>query len=401
MNVLLGISGSIAAYKAADLARLFIKRGDSVVCCTTPNALNFVTPLTLESLTGNAVYRDEFALDHARGVEHIGLAKWCDIFIIAPATASLIAKLAHGIADNPVATLYLACRAPILLAPAMNTAMLEHRATQRNLATLRADGVTIIEPACGLLACNDIGKGKLAEVSDIFAAALRLTHPARQQYAGKKVLITAGPTRERIDPVRYLSNFSSGKMGFALARAFANRGADVTLIAGPVALATPFGVKRIDVESASEMANAVFAHALRSDIIIKAAAVADYRPALAAQQKCKKGTTQALHTIELTENIDILHTLCQQKQAGQYIVGFAAETENLLEHAQQKLQRKGADMIVANQVGGSAAVFGSDQNAISLVTSTGVIATAAGSKDDVAETIAEQIHICLTLHPNK
>lgn len=401
MNVLLGISGSIAAYKAADLARLFIKRGDAVVCCTTPNALNFVTPLTLESLTGNAVYRDEFALDHAKGVEHIGLAKWCDIFIIAPATASLIAKLAHGIADNPVATLYLACRAPILLAPAMNTAMLEHHATQRNLATLRADGVTIIEPASGLLACNDIGKGKLADVADIFMMAQRLAHPARQQYVGKKILITAGPTRERIDPVRYLSNFSSGKMGFALARAFANRGANVTLIAGPVALSTPLGIRRIDVESADEMANAVFAHAPSVDIIVKSAAVADFRPTATAPQKRKKGTTKALHAIELTENIDILHTLCQQRPAGQYIVGFAAETENLLEHAQQKLQRKGVDMIIANQVGGSNEVFGSDQNRVMFVTSAGIIATAAGSKDDVAETIAEQIHLCLTSHPSK
>ncbi|UCZ56455.1 bifunctional phosphopantothenoylcysteine decarboxylase/phosphopantothenate--cysteine ligase CoaBC [Desulfurispirillum indicum] len=396
MNVLLGICGSIAAYKACDLLRLFVKDGHSVKVCMTTNARHFVTPLTLESLSGSPVYTDEFALGVRTNAEHIELTKWCDLFVIAPASASVLGKMAAAIADNPVNTLYLACRKPVLVAPAMNTAMLEHPATGRAMDLLRTDGVHFVEPWCGSLACGDIGRGKLAPIEDIYAHSLHLLEP-RKDFAGKRVLVSAGPTREPLDPVRYLSNHSSGKMGYALAQALYQRGAEVTLVSGPVSLSVPYGVRCIPVETATQMHAAIMEQRHHADVIIKAAAVADFAPAEPGSIKWKKTREDDVPTLSLTRNPDILHTLCQSRQPGQYIVGFAAETHDLERHAREKLQRKGADMLIANLVGADHGGFGRDENTVEIFTPTGSHGQFSGSKIQVAHAILDQVAMQCTV----
>ncbi|MBB5021022.1 bifunctional phosphopantothenoylcysteine decarboxylase/phosphopantothenate--cysteine ligase CoaBC [Desulfurispira natronophila] len=390
MNVLLGVSGSIAAYKACDLVRLFIKAGHQVRVCLTPNAHHFVAPMALETLSGYNVYDDEFVRGNKNTVEHIEYVKWCDLFLVAPASANVIAKMANGVADNPVNTLYLACRKPVLIAPAMNSAMLDHPATRRNLDSLIEDGAELVAPSCGWLACGDEGKGKLAPLQDIFAHSAKLLDK-RNDFSGRKVLVTAGPTREPLDPVRYVSNHSSGKMGWSLANALYQRGAEVTLVSGPVHLDPPYGITKISVETADQMYSTVTQLQANQDLIIMAAAVADFSPANPYSIKWKKTQDITVPEFQFTTNQDILAHLCQHRPSGQYIVGFAAETCDVSRNAQAKLKRKGADMIVANLVAGKNKGFTVDTNRVELFTPQGRLTESAGTKDQVAHDILDQV----------
>lgn len=396
MNLLLGITGSIAAYRAADLARLFIKHGDSVQVAMTSAAPEFITPLTLEALTGRNVYLDQFGIGNRQGVEHVELAKWCDLCLIAPATAATISRMAQGLAEDPVSTLYLACKQPTLLVPAMNTSMLDHPATRRNLELLRTDGVHIMEPDQGLLACGDIGRGKMPPVEAIFERAQQILHP-RRDYRGLRVLVTAGPTQEPIDPVRVISNHSSGRMGYAIAQALHQRGAQVHLVTGPVHLPAPEGATVEQVQTACQMQAAVQRQFADCDILIKTAAVADMRPARPADTKLKKSTdAHQLAQIELTPNPDILAECGQQRQPGQFLVGFAAETHNLEQQALSKLQRKQIDLIVGNLVGTDESGFGHEHNRISIYDHNGLRSTHEGSKQALAHTLLDEIQQCRT-----
>lgn len=366
-TILLGVGGGIAAYKAAALTSELVKSGAAVHVLMTQNATQFVSPITFETLSGHKALVDTFDRNFQWNVEHVALAKQADVFLAAPATANMIAKFAAGLADDMLSTTFLACRCPKLVAPAMNTAMYENPITQRNLETLRAFGMTVVEPGAGHLACGDDGKGRLPEPAELKEALIRALCP--QDLAGVRVLLTAGPTCEAIDPVRYITNHSSGKMGYATALAALRRGAEVTLVSGPVALQPPAGAALVPVRSAQEMLEAVLARAAESDIIIKTAAVADYTPAAPADQKMKKKDGEL--ALPLRRTADILATLGAQKKPGQVLVGFSMETEDLLKNSTAKLEKKGADMIVANSLRTPGAGFGGDTNIATLITAGG------------------------------
>ncbi len=386
-TVLLGITGGIAAYKAATLASLLVKQHAALEVVMTKNATEFITPLTFEQLTGRKCMVDTFDRNFVHQVEHIALANRTDLVIIAPATANVCAKLAHGLADDMLTTTVLACRCPKLIAPAMNTNMYENPVTQDNLERLRRYGWQVIEPASGRLACGAVGKGKLPEPEDLLQYVLKeiaLPH----DLAGKRVLVTAGPTQEAIDPVRYLTNHSSGKMGYALARMAMLRGADVTLVTGPTAIAPPPFVRVIHVTSAAEMFEAVASNAPEADFIFKAAAVADYTPTETADNKLKKKDGDL--SIPLKRTQDILAWLGQHRRDGQVICGFSMETENMLENSRAKLTKKNVDMICANNLKQSGAGFGVDTNVITLITGNDVTELPLLSKDAAANAILDK-----------
>ena len=388
-RVVLGISASIAAYKAADLASQLVKSGVEVYPVMTADAARFVQPATLRALTHHPCPIDTFEEPFPGEIAHIWLARNCDLFVIVPASMNIIARLAHGIAEDMLTAAAMACTAPILLAPGMNTGMWNHPATQKNLAALRDYGYFFIEPTTGRLACRTEGVGRMADVPTIFAAIHEMLARS-QSWAGKRILITAGPTREPIDPVRYLSNRSSGKMGYALAEAARVRGADVTLISGPTALPAPGGMDFVRVQTAAEMRDAALAHAEAADVIIAAAAVSDFRPAEFAAQKIKKGT-EAL-VLPLTPSDDILALLGQRKRLNQTLVGFAAETEHLLDHARRKLETKNLDWIVANDVSAEGAGFDGDTNIVTLLGKNGSeMALPLLTKREVAERILDAL----------
>lgn len=394
MKILLGVGGGIAAYKAAELARALMEREHEVQVVMTAAAQEFVRPLTFAALTGRKVLTDLFAIESA--IEHIAVAQEHEVLVVAPATADLMAKLAHGLADDFLSTLYLAFTGRVVLAPAMNVNMWEHAATQKNVETLRARGHRIVGPEEGYLACGMTGAGRLAQPEAI-ADAIEQETRRRRDLDGESILITAGPTQEPLDPVRYISNRSSGKMGYALAEAAAARGADVVLVSGPVHLAPPRGVKVIPVRTAVEMREAVFAHLEPAGIVIKAAAVADFHLAKVPNQKVKK--TAARISVELDPTPDILAEL-GRKKGDRLLIGFAAETQNLQQEARRKLESKNCDMVVGNLVGGSESGFESDENEVVLVLRTGeTIPVSRASKREIAERIFDELlKLRLALH---
>lgn len=373
-TILIGITGCIAAYKSAELVRLFQKAGFRVKVVMTEHATHFVDPLTFRSLTHEPVAVGLFD-DPSDPIHHISLAEEADVFVIAPCTANVAAKIAHGIADDLLTTTALACTAPLVVAPAMNVHMYEAAATQENLSILRQRGVSIVEAGSGYLACGDVGRGRLADLKEIVSAAIALLKGEGcssydQDLAGKHVMVTAGPTYEPIDPVRFIGNRSSGKMGYAIAQAAAERGARVTLISGPVSLEAPEGVQVVHVQTALEMLAACEEAFPQSDIAVFSAAVADMRPAFVANHKLKKANAEdsaALEQMKLVANPDILAAMAHIKRAEQVVIGFAAETNDVLDNACRKLETKNADMIVANRVGEGVA-FGTDDNQAFLVT---------------------------------
>ena len=390
-TVLLGVTGGIAAYKAAALASALVKLHANVEVVMTENATKFITPLTFEQLTGRRVMVDTFDRNFSHQVEHISLAERTDLVIIAPATANVCAKLAHGLADDMLTTTVLACKCPKLVAPAMNTNMYENPITQDNLATLRGYGFHVIEPASGRLACGAVGKGKMPEPEDLVQHIL---HHIGMEHdlVGKKVLITAGPTQEALDPVRYLTNHSTGKMGYALAKMASLRGAEVTLVSGPVALAPLPFVQMVPVTSAADMFQAVQTHAPHADMIFMAAAIADYTPATYADNKIKKKDGDL--SIPLNRTQDILLWLGQNRRVDQVICGFSMETENLIENSRAKLVKKNADMICANNLKVEGAGFGVDTNVISVITKDSITDLPLQSKNSAANailTIASQM----------
>ena len=366
-HILLGVTGGIAAYKAADLASQLGKRRATVTAVMTRAAQEFITPLTLQTLTHRPVVTTLFDPATPEAIEHIALARAADLVVIAPCTANVLAKLAHGIADDPLTTICLATEAPLLLAPAMNVTMWEHAATRENVATLQKRSVGFVEPDAGLLACGEEGPGRLAAVDTILEHIERALG-VRRDLAGLQIVVTAGPTREPIDPIRFVSNRSTGKMGYALAEAAAARGADVTLVSGPTHLNAPAGVRTERVETAAEMADQVFAAMENGDVFIGAAAVSDFTPRATAEKKIKKA--QAVPTLELERTTDILATLAAQGRGRTY-VGFSMETDDVERHAQEKLQRKQLDLVVANDVTQPGAGFAHDTNAVVLYDRTG------------------------------
>ena len=389
-NVLLAVSGSIAAYKACDIARAFVKEGVSVTVTLTPNGAKFVTPVTFETLTNSKCLIDTFDRNFKFEVEHIAAAKAADVCLIAPASADIIGKIANGIADDMATTTIMAATCPKLIAPAMNTAMYDNPIVQENLAKLVRYGYKIITPDTGLLACGDVGRGKLAPVETIVEEANKvLSGTGRpKDLAGKKVLITAGPTQEAIDPVRYITNHSSGKMGYALAEAARDRGADVVLVSGQVALTPPPGMTVVKIVSAADMAEAVFAEFPETDVLIMAAAVADYRPKTVADQKIKKSGGGM--TIELERTTDILGTLADKK-THQFVCGFSMETENLIENSRKKLVKKKLDMIAANSIRDEGAGFAHDTNKVTVITQEDLCDLPLTSKAETAHLILDEI----------
>ena len=385
-TVLLGVTGGIAAYKAAALASALVKQHAAVEVVMTENATQFVTPLTFEQLTGRRTMVNTFDRNFSHQVEHIALAERTDLVIVAPATANVCAKLAHGLADDMLTTTILACRCPKLIAPAMNTNMYENPVTQDNLALLRRYGWEVIEPASGRLACGAVGKGKLPEPEEILQYILRqLAFP--HDLTGKKVLVTAGPTQEAIDPVRYLTNHSTGKMGYAIARMAMLRGADVTLVSGPTAIAPPPFVTVVPVVSAQDMFEAVAASAPESDFIFKAAADADYTPANYSDNKVKKSDGDKSIPLKLTR--DILKYLGENRVPGQVICGFSMETQNMVENSREKLVKKNVDMICANNLKQSGAGFGVDTNVITIITRNEITELPLQTKEGAANAILD------------
>ena len=387
-TILIGVTGSIAAYKAADLASRLIKQHARVHVIMTRNACQFISPITFETLTGQKCITDTFDRNHPFEVEHISLAKQADLAIVAPATANIIAKMAYGLADDMLSTTLLACTCPVLVSPAMNTRMYDLPATQSNLEVLRERGVRIIEPSSGRLACGDEGKGKLPDPADLVDRIL-LEIACKKDLAGKKILVTAGPTCEAIDPVRFITNHSSGKMGYAIARAAALRGAEVTLVSGPVGLEAPAGVKRVPITSAHDLFEAVTAVSGQQDIIIKAAAVADYRPASVSDEKIKKADNDLSIALERTE--DTLQYLGSHKPEGQILCGFAMETSDLENRARAKLHKKNLNMIVANNVKVAGAGFGTDTNVVTFITAEKTEQMEIMSKDQVAMRLLDRL----------
>lgn len=387
--VVLGVTGSIAAYKIASLASALVKLGADVNVIMTKNATNFINPITFETLTSNKCLVDTFDRNFQFNVEHVALAKRADIFMVAPASANVIGKMAHGIADDMLTTTILAAKCKKLVSPAMNTNMFTNPIVQDNLETLKKYGFEIIEPASGYLACGDTGAGKMPEPEILLQYILReLAH--EHDLKGKRVLVTAGPTEEAIDPVRYITNHSTGKMGYAIAKAAMERGADVTLVSGPVAIEPPMFVEVVNVRSAADMAEAVKSRAGECDIIIKSAAVADYRPKTVAAEKIKKKDGEQ-SSIELERTEDILSYLGAHKKEGQFICGFSMETENMLENSKSKLAKKNVDMIVANNLRTKGAGFGTDTNVVTLIMKDESWELPIMSKDDVANAIFDTI----------
>jgi len=384
--VVLGVSGGIAAYKAAEVASRLSKLGARVRVVMTEHATRFIAPLTFGSITGNQVYVSLF--DFSWEIEHIALAKEADLLLIAPCTANVMGKMAGGIADDLLTTTAMAVTAPILLAPAMNVNMWENQATQRNRAVLAERGARFVGPEEGRMACGDYGCGRMSEPEAIVEAAINILTPKRD-FAGRRVLVTAGPTREPLDPVRYLTNYSSGKMGYAIAEAAAARGAEVTLVSGPVNLDAPSGVARMSVETTQQLYDEVTGRAPESDIVIQAAAPADYRPEAVADSKIKRG--EGSLTITLTPNPDIAAQIGCEKRAGQILVAFAAETNDLVENARGKLIRKNTDLIVANDVTQEGAGFGVDTNRVTLVTRENETELPLLTKREVADAILDTV----------
>lgn len=393
-HIVLGITGGIAAYKSALLARLLVKAGAEVQVIMTPSAREFITPLTMSTLTGKPVITEFFTANTGEWHSHVDLGLWADYFVVAPATACTLAKMATGVADNMLVTSYLSTRGRVLVAPAMDLDMMAHPSTARNLATLAADGVRIVEAACGELASHLSGKGRMAEPADI-VAAIEAWESGKAALAGKHVLITAGPTYERIDPVRFIGNFSTGKMGYALAEEAARRGARVTLVSGPVALkATHPAITVVGVESAREMLKAATDAFADADIAIMAAAVADYRPAETAESKIKR-EHMAECELALVRNPDIAAALGEAKRRGQILVGFALETDNERDNALGKMTRKHLDMIVLNSLRDPGAGFGTDTNKVSIFTADGrETELPLKGKSEVAADILNAIKLC-------
>ena len=387
-TVVLGVTGGIAAYKIANLASMLVKQHANVRVIMTQNATNFITPTTFETLTGKKCLVDTFDRNFEFQVEHVSLAKQADIFMIAPATANVIAKVAHGLADDMLTTTFLACRSPKYIVPAMNTQMYENPITQDNLNICRKYGMHVIEPASGYLACGDTGAGKMPEPETLFEYILQEL-ACEKDLAGKKVLVTAGPTREAIDPVRYITNHSTGKMGYAIARAAARRGAEVTLVSGPVDLKAPLGVRLVPVISAKDRFDAVPSVSAEQDAIIKAAAVADYRPAVVGAEKTKKSDGNM--NIELERTDDILAWLGAHRREGQVLCGFSMETQNMLDNSRAKLAKKNVDMIVANSLRTAGAGFGTDTNLVTVITKDGAEELELMSKDQVAHELLNRI----------
>ena len=386
-TVLLGVTGGIAAYKAAALASALVKQHAAVEVVMTKNATQFVTPLTFEQLTGRRTMVDTFDRNFSHQVEHISLAERTDLVIVAPATANVCAKLAHGLADDMLTTTVLACRCPKLIAPAMNTNMYENPVTQDNLEILRRYGWDVIEPASGRLACGAVGKGKMPEPEDLLQHILRyLAVP--HDLSGKKILVTAGPTQESLDPVRYLTNHSTGKMGYAIARMAMLRGAEVTLITGPTSITPPPFVNVVKIVSAQDMFDAVAKYAPESDYIFKAAAVADYTPAEYQDNKMKKKDGDLFIPLKRTQ--DILKYLGEHRIPGQIICGFSMETQNMLENSREKLTKKNVDMICANNLKVAGAGFGVDTNIITMITKENVIELPLQTKEEAANAILDQ-----------
>lgn len=388
-TVVLGISGSIAAYKIAYLASALKKLHADVEVIMTENATQFITPVTFESLTGNKCLVDTFDRNFKFSVEHIALAKRADIFMLAPATANVIAKVAHGLADDMLTTTFLACKCPKYISPAMNTQMFENPITQDNLKICQSYGMHVIQPACGYLACGDTGAGKMPEPEELLDHIIHeIAYP--KNLTGKKILVTAGPTREALDPVRFLTNHSTGKMGYAIARVAAARGAEVTLVTGPTEIKKQEFVKVVPIESAREMYEAVTAASEEQDAIIKAAAVADYRPAHVSDEKIKKKDGDEL-SIPVERTDDILAYLGSHKKPGQFLCGFSMETEHMLENSRKKLEKKNLDMIVANNLKVAGAGFGTDTNIVTLITKAGERQLEKMSKEQVADKLLDAI----------
>ena len=390
-NILLGVTGGIAAYKIANLASMLKKQGANVKVIMTENACQFITPMTFETLTAQKVYTDTFDRNFEFKVDHIELGKWADVFLIAPATANVIGKLANGIADDMLTTTALAMRCPILVSPAMNTAMFENKVVKHNIMKLRTYGMDIIMPASGHLACGDTGAGKMPEPEMLLEYIKRGVYK-KKDLVGKKVCVSAGPTREAIDPVRYISNNSTGKMGVEIAKMAAYRGAKVSLIMGPSNVFVPDFINRIDIKSAEDMYEEIMKISDSQDIIIKAAAVADYTPANYSDEKIKKKDGDL--AIELSRTKDILKELGERKENNpkkQFICGFSMETENMEENSKNKLAKKNADMIVANNVKVDGAGFGTDTNVVTIFTKDNEIRLDKLSKTEVAEKIFDEI----------
>ena len=388
-KIVLGVTGGIAVYKAVDLVSRLRKQGCQVRVVMTEHAQQFVTPLTFKEISGNQVAVSMWSSNQEFNVEHIALANWADAFVVAPATANIIAKMAYGLADDLLSTTLLAAQAPIVVCPAMNTGMYENAATQENLAKLQGRGVTVMPPAVGKLACGTSGAGRLPEPQEIVEFLSAFFAKREGDLCGLKVLVTAAGTREPIDPVRFVGNRSSGKMGYAVAQMAAERGAEVLLVSGPSALAIPANVKAIKVETTNEMLEACLEAYEAADIVIKAAAVADYRPRDVADQKIKKTTDDAL-TVVMDKNPDILKTLGAQK-THQVLVGFAAETQNLLENARDKVVKKNLDMIVANDVTAAGAGFNADTNIVKFLFANGEVRSLEQMpKVDVANCILDE-----------
>ena len=392
-NVVLGVTGGIAAYKACELTSRLRKAGAQVYVIMTKNACQFVSPLTFETLSNHPAVTDTFSRPDTWEVEHIALAKRADVFVIAPATANILAKMACGIADDMLSTTVLATRAPVLVAPAMNTGMWENIATRENVKTLQSRGVQFIGPEGGFLACGDSGAGRMSEPKDIFDAIESILCPKRD-LEGLSVLVTAGPTQEKIDPVRYISNRSSGKMGYAIAEAAAKRGAKVTLVSGPVKLETPQGVERVDILSTQDLYDQMTARCPQMDVVIQAAAPADFTPAVVADQKIKKHGDGDL-TITLRQTPDVAAQVGRLKKPGQVLVGFAAETNDVLENAEGKLRKKNLDMIVANDVTAPGAGFDVDTNIVTFVTAKGKETLPCLPKTQVAEELLNRVVILI------
>lgn len=387
-TVVLGVSGSIAAYKAAGLASMLVKAGADVRVIMTKNAVNIINPITFESLTGHKCMVDTFDRNFEFKVNHISLAKKASVFVIAPASANVIAKISSGIADDMLTTTFLAASCPKIICPAMNSAMFENQITQDNIEKCRSYGMTIVSPVCGYLAEGMTGIGKMPEPKAIFDYIIQEIG-AEKDLSGKRVLVTAGPTQEALDPVRFITNHSSGKMGYAIARAASMRGAETVLISGPVSLEPPPFVQTVGVTSARQMFTAVRERFSEYDIIIKAAAVADYRSLSSSSEKIKKSSGTLSIDCERTD--DILQFLGQNKKSGQFICGFSMETENVIENSRSKLQKKNADMIVANSLKEEGAGFSSDTNRVTLITRNSTLALQKMSKADVADRLLDEI----------
>ena len=388
-TVLLGVSGSIAAYKIANLARLLKKNHATVHVLMTEHATNFITPTTFETLTGTKCLIDTFDRNFEFSVEHVALAKQADLFMVAPASANVIGKIACGIADDMLTTTIMACPCKKFIAPAMNTNMYNNPIVQDNIARLKGFGYEFVEPVVGMLANGDTGNGRMADEETLLAYILREL-AFEKDLAGKNVLVTAGPTREAVDPVRYLSNHSTGKMGYALARAAVQRGAEVTLVTGPTSLKRPEFVKVVEIVTAAELYEAVLSRFAEQDVIIKAAAVADYRPAAVSSEKVKK--VEGEMSIPLSRTEDTLKALGERKREGQFLCGFSMETERMLEHSREKLLKKNLDMIVANNLKVEGAGFGTDTNVVTIITRDGEVSLPKMSKEEVAHRILDAIN---------